>query len=170
MVSSKKIIDAIECIVVNIGVGKMRGQAQFEEKVLPEIVKELALITGQEPSPRPSRRSIAGFKVRQGDTVGLKVTLRGKRMADFFIRLIGIALPRTRDFRGLDLESVDGSGNLNVGIRDKSVFPEIDVDSSRVAFGFQATIVPKEKGRERAIDFYRSVGVPLRDHGKKISH
>lgn len=152
----------IEKVVVNVGVGRMRQTPSFEEKILPEIIKELSQITGQKPSPRAARKSIAGFRIRQGDIVGLKVTLRGKRMADFLNKVINIALPRVRDFRGLDLKNVDSGGNLNIGFRDKQVFPEIDMDKSKFDFGLQVTVVPKEKNREKAIDLYRSIGVPLK--------
>lgn len=153
----------IDRIVVNIGVGRLRKNAHFDSKILPEIVQELSLITGQKPSPRPAKKSIAGFRTREGDVVGLKVTLRGKRMIDFFIRLMQIVLPRVRDFRGIPQKSVDMVGGLHIGIKDKAVFPEIDMDSSNVSFGLQATIVPKVHDREQAIDFYKSVGVPLKD-------
>lgn len=150
-------------IVVNVGVGKLRGQnAQFDEKALPELMNELALITGQRPAPRQAKKSIAGFKTRTGDVIGLQVTLRGKRMQDFFTRIVRIVLPRVKDFRGLDLKNIDHAGNLNIGFREQYVFPEINVEKSKVHFGLQVTIVPTTKNREQAIAFYRSAGVPLK--------
>lgn len=151
----------IEKIVVNIGVGKAHSQAHFEDRVLPEIEKEVMAITGQKPSARPSRKSEAGFKVRVGEVVGLKVTLRRKRMRDFLARFINIVLPRVRDFRGLALSSVDRSGNLNVGLRDKNVFPEIDPNESKVDFGVQVTVVSRSRNREKMLEAYRALGIPF---------
>jgi len=158
----KGIREHIRKIVVNVGVGKLRNISAFEEKVLPEIVKEVALITGQKPAPRAAKKSIAGFKTRQGDIVGLQVTLRGKRMEDFFTRLVNFVLPRVKDFRGLSLQNVDQAGNLNIGFREQFVFPEIEAEKSRVNFGLQVTAVSDFKNREQAIAFYRSLGVPLK--------
>ncbi|MEK7464278.1 MAG: 50S ribosomal protein L5 [Patescibacteria group bacterium] len=149
-------------IVVNVGVGKMRSQGGFDEKVLPLIMKELSEITGQKPSPRPAKKSIAGFKTREGEVLGLKVSLREKRMADFFLRIINFVLPRVKDFRGLELSNVDQNGNLNIGIREQFVFPEISAEKSKVNFGIQITVVPNNKDRDKAIDLYRSIGVPLK--------
>ncbi|MDI6734054.1 MAG: 50S ribosomal protein L5 [Patescibacteria group bacterium] len=149
-------------IVVNIGVGKMRNQTQFEEKILPEIMKELSVITGQKPATRAAKKSIAGFKTRTGDIIGLKVTLRRRRMEDFFTRLIRVVLPRVKDFRGIDLKNIDEHGQLNIGFREQYVFPEIMIEKSRMNFGLQVTLVPIIKNRQTAIDFYRSVGVPLK--------
>ncbi len=161
----KKIREHIKKIVVNAGLGKLRNLSAFEEKVLPEVEKEIALITGQKPSRRPVRISVAGFKTREGDIVGLQVTLRGKRMEDFLARLINFTLPRVKDFRGLALENVDHSGNLNIGFKEQFVFPEIAAEKSKVSFGLQVTMVADFKNRDKAIDFYRSVGVPLKKHG-----
>jgi large subunit ribosomal protein L5 len=155
-------IGEIEKIAVNAGIGRLRQQGQFEEKILPEVMQELALITGQKPISRPAKKAIAGFKTRTGDIIGLKVTLRGKRMSDFLTRFINAVLPRIKDFRGLELKSIDSSGNLSVGIEDHLVFPEIDADKSKVDFGLEVTIVPKIKNREKAIELYRELGVPLK--------
>jgi large subunit ribosomal protein L5 len=152
----------IEKAVINVGVGRMRNQTQFEEKVLPEVVRDLSLITGQKPAPRATKKAIASFKTRTGDVVGLQVTLRGARMRNFVIKVTRIILPRVKDFRGLEMSNVDSNGNLNIGFREQYVFPEVDVEKSKIAFGFQVTIVPVLKNREKAIDFYRSIGVPLK--------
>ncbi len=117
----------LEKIVVNVGVGRARQNAQFEEKQLPEILKEIAEITGQKPAPRQAKKAVAGFKTREGDIVGLQVTLRGKRMEDFLTRLIRVVFPRVKDFRGIDPKNVDHAGNLNVGFREQYVFPEINI-------------------------------------------
>ncbi len=152
----------LEKIVVGTGVGRLRNLSQFEDKVLPEIMKEFALITGQRPAARAAKQSIASFKTREGDIVGLQVTLRRGRMRDFLTRLVRVVLPRVKDFRGIDLKSVDERGNLNIGIREQFVFPEIDVEKSHVSFGLQVTVVPTVRDRARAIDLYRSLGVPLK--------
>lgn len=149
-------------LVVNVGVGRARNLAQFEEKVLPAIMEELAVITGQRPSPRAAKKAVASFKTREGDIVGLQVTLRGARMREFLTKLIRIVLPRVKDFRGLDARAVDAHGNLNIGFREQYVFPEINPEKSKVSFGLQATIVPRSKDRARAIAFYESIGVPLK--------
>jgi len=158
-----KVTKNLEKIVINVGLGRLRQQSgNFDEKALPEIMKELALITGQKSAPRQAKKSIAGFKIREGDIVGVQTTLRGKRMEDFLKRLIGFVLPRVRDFRGIELKNVDAVGNLNIGFREQLVFPEISADKSKVNFGLQVTIVTVLKNRDEAIDFYRSIGVPLK--------
>ena len=159
----KQIKDNLEKVVVNVGVGnKAVSQSGFDSKILPEIIKELSELTGQKPATRAATKSIAGFKLRQGMIVGLKVTLRGKRMIDFVERLNKIVLPRLRDFRGLELKNVDQGGGLSIGLQDHLVFPEINPETSKVNFGLQITLVPKVKDRESAIDFYRQIGVPLK--------
>ncbi len=146
-----------------MGVGKLRGQnAQFDEKALPEIMTEIGLITGQKPALRKAKKAVAGFKTREGDIVGLQVTLRGQRMQDFFTRVTRVVLPRVKDFRGLDPKNVDHAGNLNFGFREQYVFPEVNIEKSKVHFGLQVTVVPADKNREKAIAFYRASGVPLR--------
>lgn len=153
----------MEKLVVSSGIGRLSNQPAFAEKILPELVKEFSLITGQKPKTVPARASIAGFKIRKGQMVGLVSTLRGKRLVQFLHKLTAIVLPRIRDFRGIPLSAIDGRGNLNVGIRDHFVFPEISGEVSKVNFGIQVTVVPKRtvKNREAAIDLYRKIGVPL---------
>lgn len=153
-------------IVVNAGVGRLRSMQQFDDKILPEIEKELAIITGQKPAERKAKKSISTFKIREGEVVGLQITLRKQRMYDFLSKIANVVLPRVKDFRGLALSNVDHDGNLNIGFRDQLVFPEINPEKSRVSFGIQVTIVPKERNRESAIDLYRSHGVPLRRSDK----
>ncbi len=154
--------ETIKKIVVNVGIGKMSQQPNFEEKVLPELTKEISLITGQKPAITKAKKSIAGFKTREGQTVGLKVTLRRQRMLDFLERLNKIVLPRLRDFRGINLKSVDNKGNLNIGLREQMVFPEINPESSRIDFGLEITIVGDTKNREEAIQSFRNMGIPLK--------
>jgi large subunit ribosomal protein L5 len=158
----KTIKQEIEKIVVNAGLGRLSQQGQFEEKILPEVEKEFATITGQKASTRPAKKSIAGFKIRQGQVIGLKATLRHKRMEDFLKRMVNLALPRVKDFRGIDLNNIDESGNLNIGFKEQAVFPEIDSEKSKTSFGIQVTVVPREKNREAAIALYRRLGLPLK--------
>lgn len=162
MKNDKKNLNNIPKIVVSVGVGKMRQQnAQFEEKVLPDVVSELAAIVGQRPAVRKAKKSIAGFKVRQNDVVGIVATLRGKRKDDFFVKLSEVVLPRVRDFRGIPESKVDGGGNLSLGFKDQFVFPETSPEASKVTFGIEVTLVTERMGREEAIDFFKEKGIPL---------
>lgn len=161
-VSNMYALPHIEKVVVNTGMGRMSQQASFKDKLLPEILKELGIITGQKPAVRSAKKSIAGFKLREGQVIGAQVTLRGKRMNDFLERMIKIVLPRLRDFKGISLKNVDQKGNLNIGFRDQVVFPEIHQDTSTVDFGLQVTVVTKAKTRDHAIVLYRKFGVPFK--------
>ncbi len=153
----------LEKIVISVGIGKSRQlSSQFSEKILPEIKKELSLITGQIPTDAQAKKSIAGFKVREGEVVGLKITLRRKRMNDFLKRLINAVLPRVRDFKGIDLKSVDKNGGLNIGFKEQVVFPEINQEISKVNFGLQVTVVLNIGNRNKAIDFYKEIGIPFK--------
>ncbi|MCL4405151.1 MAG: 50S ribosomal protein L5 [Patescibacteria group bacterium] len=154
----------LEKIVVSIGVGKLRQNQQFEEKMLPAIVEELGLITGQKAATRSAKKSIATFKLRQGDIVGLVATLRGQRMEDFLKRMVNAALPRVRDFRGIDLKNFDQHGNLTVGFREHTVFPEINAETSKVNFGLEVTLVANTKNKEEGISFFRSLGLPIKSN------
>jgi len=152
----------LEKIVVNAGVGRLSQQPNFEEKVLPQVTRDLSAISGQAPEVRRARKSIAGFKMRQGQIVGLRITLRGQKMVDFFTRFINIVLPRVRDFRGVDALVIDEHGSLNVGLREQLVFPELNPEESTLIFPLGVTIVPKRGGREAAIHWYRENGFPLK--------
>lgn len=154
----------LEKIVVNVGVGKLSSQPNFQDKILPEITKELGLISGQKPMVRPARMSIAGFKLRAGTPVGLKTTLRKKRMNDFLNKLVQIVLPRVRDFRGLKPESIDPNGNLTIGLKEHLVFPEVSPETSKTNFGMEITLVPKLKNKEKAVALYKALKIPLK-HG-----
>lgn len=153
----------LEKIVIATGVGRLRQQAQFEEKILPEMAKELALISGQRPASRGAKKSIAGFKIREGDVVGLMVTLRGKKMRDFLERLTKIVLPRVRDFRGINPRAIDKQGNLTLGFREHTVFPEISTDEAHHDFGLEVTLVAKVRNADEGYALYKSLGVPLKD-------
>jgi len=156
-----KALDNLKKIVIATGVGKMAQNAQFEANALPEIQKDLAAITGQKPQSRPAKKSIAGFKLREGTLVGLRVTLRGKRMEDFLNRMVNVALPRVRDFRGINPRQIDQEGNLTIGFRDHTVFPEIVPEDSKVDFGFQVTLVSKTSDPAEARKVFEELGVPF---------
>ena len=152
----------IEKLVVHVGIGRLSSQANFNDKVLGDVMHELARITGQKPQPRPAKKSISGFKSREGQTIGLKVTLHGIRASDFLKRVVSVALPRVKDFRGLSVSCVDTAGNLNIGIREHLSFAEISPEESKVNFGMQITVVLKGvRSREAAVEAYRALGVPL---------
>lgn len=159
---SKDNFKKIEKTVVNSSFGRLLGSSNFTEKVLPEIIKEFSLIVGQKPAPRPAKQSISGFKLRAGTIVGLKSTLRKKRMRDFLEKMIKVVLPRMRDFRGIDLKNIDKMGNLTIGFKEHLVFPEVSPETSMVNFGIEVTLVPKERKREKAIALYRELGIPLK--------
>ena len=146
----------IEKVIVSSGVGKKRDKKQLEM-----IENRLAKITGQKPAPRGAKVSIAAFKVREGDTVGLQTTLRGARMYDFLDKLIHIALPRTRDFRGLSPKAIDDMGNITIGIREHTIFPETSDEDLKDVFGLAITIVTTAKNRAEAEAFFRHLGLPL---------
>jgi large subunit ribosomal protein L5 len=144
-------------IVVSSGVGKAR------DKNRNKLVSErLARITGQKPSERLAKQSIASFKLREGEIVGYQVTLRGARMQDFLDKLVNIALPRTRDFRGLNASSIDAMGNYTIGIKENSIFPETSEEDLKDVFGLSITLVTTAKDKKEAEAFYRHLGLPLK--------
>lgn len=153
-------VPEIEKTIVNVGI----GSSLKDEKTQETISKDLTLITGQKPAPTLAKKAISGFKIRKGMTIGLKVTLRGKRMFDFLSRLINIALPRTRDFRGLDPKSVDEGGNLTIGIKEHIIFPEISPEDIKRIFGLEVTVVSNTKKREEALELFKLLGFPIK-HG-----
>ncbi|MCD6410678.1 50S ribosomal protein L5 [bacterium] len=157
-------VPRIEKVVINTGFGRLVSglTKQEREKISQEIARDLSLISGQKPLFTKARKSIAGFKVRKGMVIGAKVTLRGKRMYDFLERLIYIALPRTRDFRGIDPGSIDKKGNLTIGIKEHIVFPEVSSENVKRIFGFELTVVTNAKTREEAEELYRLLGFPLK--------
>jgi large subunit ribosomal protein L5 len=143
-------------VIVSSGVGKKRDKKQLEV-----IEDRLARITGQKPALRGARASIASFKVREGDTVGMQVTLRGARMFDFIDKLVHVALPRTRDFRGLSAKAIDDMGNLTIGIKEHTIFPETSDEDLKDVFGFAITIVTTATSKAEAERFFRHLGFPL---------
>jgi len=155
-------MEQIEKIVVNAGIGRLSAAPNFD-KLLPDLINEMGLIVGQKPAPRPARQSISGFKLRAGTIVGLKATLRRKRMADFLRKLIQVVLPRIRDFRGIDPKNVDAQGNLNIGIKEHVTFPEVSAEHAKANFGLEVTVVPKYiKNRDAALQLYKELGIPFK--------
>ena len=143
-------------VVISVGTGKMR-----EKKRDDLIIDRLSKITGQKPSARPSKLSIASFKLREGEIVGYQVTLRGKRMYDFLERFLNVALPRTKDFRGLNPKAIDDMGNFTIGIKEHTIFPETSDEDVRDVFGFAATIVTTAKDKKTAKAFLDYLGFPF---------
>ncbi len=155
----------IDKVVINSGFGRMvTGKGSSErEKIQDFVLKSLSLITGQKPAPRKAKKSIAGFKLRRGMIVGAQVTLRGERMYDFIEKLIMLVLPRTRDFRGIPLKSVDKEGNLTLGFKEFTPFPEVVAEKEKGIFGLEVTIVTTAKSREEGIELLRLLGFPLKN-------
>ncbi|MDP3697423.1 MAG: 50S ribosomal protein L5 [Candidatus Taylorbacteria bacterium] len=151
-------VPKIDKVIVNIGIGKVAK----DDKFIAKIVRDLGLLSGQKPVFRKAKQSISGFKSREGTNIGLVVTLRGKRMYDFVDRLIHVALPRSKDFRGIEVKNFDSNGNLNLGIKEHSMFPEIHYESLKDIFGLEITVVTTAKNRERGIELLRLMGFPIK--------
>jgi large subunit ribosomal protein L5 len=154
-------VPRLEKIVVNMGVGR----AAQSPSLLEGAVRDLATITGQKPLVTKARRSIAGFKLREGMAIGAKVTLRGDRAWEFLDRLISIAIPRIRDFRGLSPKSFDGRGNYTFGVTEQLIFPEVDYDSVDQVRGMDITICTTARTDEEGRAFLRAFGFPFRQEG-----
>ena len=156
--SSVMQVPRLEKITVNMGV----GEAKTNAKALDSAVEELTTITGQRAQITRARKSIAGFKIREGMPIGAKVTLRGARMYEFLDRLVSIALPRIRDFRGLSPSSFDGGGNYSLGVREQLIFPEIDYDDIDAVRGLDVAITTTAKTDEEGLELLRELGLPFR--------
>jgi large subunit ribosomal protein L5 len=150
-------VPRVQKITLNMGV----GEAKTEAKVLDGAIEELTTIAGQRAQVRKARKSIASFKLREGMPVGARVTLRGARMWEFLDRLVSIALPRIRDFRGLDPGSFDGRGNFSLGIREQIIFPEIDYDSIAAVRGLDVAITTTAPDDEQGLALLRALGMPF---------
>jgi large subunit ribosomal protein L5 len=150
-------VPKIEKVVVNMGL----GAAVTEPKILEEAVKELESITGQKASVRKAKKAISNFKLREGVSIGAMVTLRKERMYEFLDRLINVALPRVRDFRGLSDKSFDGRGNYTLGVKEQIIFPEINVDKITRVLGVDVTIVTSAKSDNEAYELLKSFGMPF---------
>ncbi|MFA6177662.1 MAG: 50S ribosomal protein L5 [Candidatus Paceibacterota bacterium] len=154
----------IQKIVLNVGT----GTAMKKDKNKNEAISlRLTKITGQKPAPRSSKQSIASFKTRKGDPIGIMVTLRGKRMYAFLEKLINIALPRTKDFRGINRKAVDNIGNLTIGIKENTIFPETADEDIRDVFGMSITLVSTAKNKKEGTVFFEILGIPFKKEEEK---
>lgn len=151
-------VPKLEKIVINCSVGSQGERKQAVE----DAVNDVTLITGQKPVVTLSKKAIANFKLRQGEPVGVKVTLRGRRMYDFMMRLIKTAVPRIRDFRGVAPKAFDGRGNYTLGISDQSIFPEVELDKIKRTLGFDITFVTSTNNDDHARELLRALGMPFR--------
>jgi len=151
-------VPRLEKIVLNIGA----GEAAEDASVLQDAAATLAAISGQQPLTTRARRSVAGFHLREGMPIGCKVTLRRDRMYEFLDRLVSIALPRVRDFRGLSPDAFDGTGNYSLGVEEAAVFPEVDLDSLNHVFGLDVTVVTTARTDREAFELLSLLGMPFR--------
>ena len=147
----------LQKVVISASTGSVKDKKKIEL-----IQDRLAKITGQKTAPRGAKKSIAAFKIREGDTIGYQVTLRGQRMYDFLDRLLHIALPRARDFRGLSRESVDLMGNVTIGVREHTIFPETGDEDIKDVFGFAITVVTTANNKKDALAFLEHLGFPFK--------
>lgn len=147
----------LEKVIISTGVGSIKDKAKLE--LIPD---RLAKITGQKAAPRGAKQSVAAFKIRQGDVVGYQVTLRGARMYGFLDKLFNVALPRTKDFRGILQTSVDAMGNLTFSIKEHTIFPETSDEELKDVFGLAVTLVKIGRDRAEALAFFKHIGVPLK--------
>ena len=145
-------------VVLNVGLGRILGDKEMTEK----IIQDITTISGQKPVLTQAKSAIASFKIRQGQKIGLKVTLRGKRMWDLLDRLVLIVLPRVRDFHGLDPKAVDQAGNLTIGIKEHIIFPEISADNVKQIFGLEVCIVTTAKNRDKGLMIFKLLGFPIK--------
>lgn len=155
-------VPRMQKIVVNMGVS-----AALEKSAIDDAAKDLALITGRKPAISKSRHSIANFKLREGQPIGCRVTLRREMMYEFFDRLIATALPRIRDFRGLSARSFDGRGNYTLGVGDQTIFPEIELDKIKRQQGMDITIVTSARNNDEALDLLKLMGMPFAESKAK---
>ena len=156
--SSSMEIPKLEKIVINMGV----GEGSKDDKFIEAAVKDLELIAGQKPVVTKAKKSIAGFKLREGQPVGVKVTLRGENMYNFFEKLVKIGLPRVRDFRGVSGNAFDGKGNYTLGIKEQMIFAEIEYDNIVKTRGMDIVFVTTAKTNEEAFDLLNEIGIPFR--------
>jgi large subunit ribosomal protein L5 len=157
-------VPLIQKIVLNIGL----GEALDDSSVLENAEEELKLISGQKPVVTLSKGAVSGFKIRKGDPIGMKVTLRNERMWEFFDKLVNVVLPRTKDFRGLPVEAFDGRGNYTLGLEDQTAFPEIDPNKIQDTRGLEVTIVIDSKSDEHSMKMLNKFDFPFVKDGKKV--
>ena len=156
-------VPKVDKVVINTSIGTQKEDKQ----ALEDAVAEMSLITGQRPVTTKAKKSIANFKLRKGQEIGAKVTLRGARMYDFLERLIKMALPRIRDFRGISSKAFDGNGNYTLGITDQSIFPEVELDKIKRNIGFDVTICTSARSDAEAKSLLAELGMPFAEKAKK---
>ena len=157
-------VPKIEKAIINTGIGRLIAQktSQEQKEIIEKFSHDLSLIAGQKPIVCIAKKSISAFKVREGMPLGLKVVLRSAKMYDFLTRLISFALPRSRDFRGIDQKAIDSDGNLTIGIREHIIFPEILAENVRQIFGLEVIIVTTAKTREEGLELLKLMGFPIK--------
>ncbi len=162
-ISNKLAIPGLEKIVVNMGAGR----AVQDKNILEAAVETLSRVSGQKPVVTKAKQSVAGFRLREGNEIGCKVTLRKARMYEFLDRLINFVLPRIRDFRGVNPNSFDGNGNYTIGLSEQVVFPEIEADKIQYTLGMDITFVTTTRNDDQARELLRAFGMPYRKSGKR---
>jgi large subunit ribosomal protein L5 len=156
-------VPRLEKVVLNVGLSKGLKEASFMDTVESTLTR----ITGQKPVKTKAKKSISNFKIREGMVIGMKVTLRGKRMYDFVEKLIKVTLPRVRDFRGLSLSSIDKNGNLNIGIKEHISFPEIKADEIEKLHGLEIAIITRTPSKKDSLALFQALGFPFKTEDKK---
>lgn len=156
-------VPKIDKVVVNTGFGRLvSGKTSDEHKKLQNsIMQDLGLICGQKPLAKKAKKSISGFKLREGLEIGASCTLRGRKMLDFLERLINVALPRSRDFQGVNAKSFDGNGNLTVGVKEHIAFPEVTPEKTKTIFGLEITVVTTANNKEKGLELLKLMGFPI---------
>ncbi len=157
-------VPKIEKVVLNTGFGKIISEKTSDEqkKIREAVLNDLTLITGQKAILTKAKKAISGFKLRQGTSIGAIVVLRRKKMSDFLDKFIHIVLPRTRDFRGIELKSIDGAGNLTIAVKEHIVFPEILPEKTKFIFGLEVTVTTTTKSKEKGLELLKLLGFPIK--------
>lgn len=158
-IGNRMAVPKVTKVTINTGIGRIAKDAAAVKK----IEHDLSVLSGQKAVIRAAKKSISSFKLREGMPVGVSVILRGRRMYDFIERLIGLALPMSKDFRGIDPANVDRAGNLNLGIREQTIFPEVTYETLKDIFGLQVTVTTDAKNRDRGLALLRQLGFPFRN-------
>ena len=152
-------VPKITKVTINVGLSRAANNASFKE----DVIRDLRIITGQKPVLNKARKAIAGFKIREGQEIGASVTLRGRRMWDFLGKLVGAAIPRIKDFQGIERKNFDEQGNLNFGFKEQLTFPEISTDEISTTFGLQVNVTSSANGRDEGIKLFKLLGFPIQE-------
>lgn len=158
-IDNQMAVPRFEKVALNIGLSR----AEKDQNFIENVTKDIRSITGQAPTITKAKKAISGFKIRQGQKVGMRVTLRGKKMWDFLDRFVGVALPRTKDFQGISLSNLDERGNLNLGIKEQLIFPEIKSDETDTIFGLQVNIKTTAESKEGGLKLFKLMGFPIKE-------